>query len=244
MTVQEFDDRDVEFTGVLAQRLEPGETPEWKLSALYEALGVKTDREAVLALARLSVEGFKQKSRRRRPGRASILSRVLDASEWGLRDDQIPAFLQADFEERLFRRMEAILAAAKKRGQRMKAFDAASLVIKEREIDGSRNFFFVGASVARGERESIVDSVWDLFKRRRLRRKLHEAIRRPFLERAKQEVSGRLEPHWTEIREELRQRLIQEVSERQTAGERVEDILADNPERMKVILRDITDRYF
>jgi hypothetical protein len=237
-------DYHIEFTGELAQKLEPWENPEWKLPALYEALGVDNGREAALVLARLFVDGFKTKPRRRRPGRRDVLSIVFDSTESVLSNILIPGFIRADFEERLFRRMEAILAAAAKNGRPMKVLGAAAQVIAEVEIDGQSNPFHVGRSVAREEREAIEKSVVQLFIHRKRRRTQHEEMRRPFLEGMKQEVEQRLKPHWVEIYEELRQRLIKESEERHAAGEDLEEILADIPNRMLVVGMEITARYF
>jgi hypothetical protein len=235
---------DLEFTGELAQELGNSENPEGKLPALYEALGVATDREAVLALASLCVPGFKRKSPRRKPGRKDLISQILDDTDSDMRDIMIPDIIRADYEEHLFKRMEAILDEAAKKGRKLKVSSAAAQVIEEEALDELLGPFHVERSVSKGRREKIAASVGYLFTHRARRRKQHEAIRRPFVESERREVEKRLRPHWAAIYEELRQRMIKEAEARLAAGGDLEEILAHIPDRMIAIARDITHRYF
>jgi hypothetical protein len=110
--------KDVRFRGVLAKRVKPGEDPSWKLAELYKVLEAETDKDAVLTLAKLTVEGFKE----RRQGRPRFLNACLKRD--GSRVE-LPPWVVALLEERLFSAMEHLAASAARTRRRLKTIHHA-----------------------------------------------------------------------------------------------------------------------
>jgi hypothetical protein len=239
MTAQDYDDRDVEFTGVLAQPLKPGEDPSLKLPKLYEALGVETPEAAVLALARMvkRLEGFRRppplRRKRKTRGRPNLLSLVLEARSGP--DIRLPDFVVADLEDRLIGRMETLLAAAKECGRSMKVLDAAFRAMEEEEADGHFNHFHLDDSISREKREAFAASAASLFTHRTKRREKHAAAR----ETQRAQIGQEVQHLWPRILQEMTDRVSTEAAERVAAGESAEEVLADVPRRALEIAKDI-----
>jgi hypothetical protein len=169
MTAQDFDDRDGHFTGILAQRLKPGEDPKSKLPALCEAFDVKTAEELVIRLAKaLKIPGFIPEVPRRRKGRGrgrpDSVSLKLEAA-----NVDAPDFLIERIKEKLIRRMEVI--RAEERGRR-KILDVAMRVVEEIKVDGDYNPLFVPGSTneAKDERSKAATYLAQLYTHRKRRR--------------------------------------------------------------------------
>jgi hypothetical protein len=176
MTTPDYDDRDVEFTGVLAQPLKPGEDPSLKLPELYEALGVETDEAAVLVLARMvkPLKGFRPpappRRKRKTRGRPNLVTLISESKDVTHGFQWWPESSVAEKEEALFYRMETIIAEAKQCGSKMKLLDAAFRLINN---DSPFNKSYVDVSIPREKREAFAKSVASLFTHRANRRKKH-----------------------------------------------------------------------
>jgi hypothetical protein len=157
----------VKFSGVLLEPLASGEDPAAKLAALREQLGVETDREALMELARILLPGFSQQRRRYNKstvGRPSLLVRICALN--GYPDQDLPDWLVAECEERLFARLQAIKASNKKIKLRQAAFQATS----EEKWGNKVNMFYLDSSVDAKAREEIAKKiVWKYTKRKRSR---------------------------------------------------------------------------
>jgi hypothetical protein len=162
MTAEDFDDRDAQFTGVLAQPLKPGEDPESKLPALYEALDVSGAEELAVRYAiKLKVPGFMPVASRRRKrrgrGRPDFLSSKLEAV-----NVDAPGLFIRHLRAKLVRRMEVIRA---EKGGRRKIWDVALCVVEEPQVDGEYNPLFVVGSTkdAEDERSNSAEYLTQLY---------------------------------------------------------------------------------
>jgi hypothetical protein len=215
---------DVKFSDVLLRPLEPGEDPAAKLPALYEALGVEDERAAVLELARIFLPGFKLQRRQKKKafaGRPSLLSRICAANGHTVSD--LPSWFAAEFEERLFARMESIVASG---GRRIKAEEAAYQLIGERKWNNRINLFYVDLSIAPKTRNDLATSIVYLFTHRKGRRRRYG----PELGRYNdhlQQIREMLKPHLPWIAEEALVRLSHAAAQRRAAGKTDGDIAAD-----------------
>jgi hypothetical protein len=110
--------KDPRFQGILAQPLRPDEDPRCKLPELRKALGAQTDEDGFLALAKEHIPGFKEP----RQGRPRFINASLSHGKF--RAD-LPPWMLAVLEERLFDGMSQLAEWAVFGGKRSKDIDNA-----------------------------------------------------------------------------------------------------------------------
>ena len=228
------------YRGVLAKPLQSGEDPSSKLSALREALGVDTDSDGFLALAKRHVPGFKAPPRKRaRRGRPNLLDRMHDLTgNWCTRVPG-PDWAVAMMLERSFNYIEDIIAAARERGERMPVKQAAFKLMTEKNLKGLGdpfyNPFYVNNSVSPEGRSEIEHGIVALFSHRgRIRKKNEQALR--LLDERVNTLSPWKYP--LDVLAEAHERLLEEIRRRKAEGDSLEMVLEGYPERFVKLAHD------